>query len=128
MLTTPRALHGMVTSPHHLASQAGLQILRDGGTAIEAAVACIACLAVLYPHMTGIGGDSLPRGDATATLKLEGRVAPGVLAALTAAGHDVEIVPAFSSMMGHAGAVVRHPNGVLEGASDPRSDGAVAAW
>ena len=58
MLTTPRALNGMVTSPHHLASQAGLQILRDGGTAIEAAVACIACLAVLYPHMTGIGGDS----------------------------------------------------------------------
>src|SRR6478752_1570543 len=58
MLSTPRALHGMVTSPHHLASQAGLQILRDGGTAIEAAVACIASLAVLYPHMTGIGGDS----------------------------------------------------------------------
>jgi len=67
-------------------------------------------------------------GDATATLKLEDRVAPDVLAALAAAGHDVEIVPAFSSMMGHAGAIVRHPNGVLEGASDPRSDGAVAAW
>ncbi|MGZ5920966.1 MAG: gamma-glutamyltransferase family protein, partial [Rhizomicrobium sp.] len=58
MLNTPRARNGMVTSPHHLASQAGLQILRDGGTAIEAAVACIACLSVLYPHMTGIGGDS----------------------------------------------------------------------
>lgn len=67
-------------------------------------------------------------GDATATLKLENRVAPDVLAALGAAGHDIEIVPAFSSMMGHAGAIVRHPNGVLEGASDPRSDGAVAAW
>jgi len=67
-------------------------------------------------------------GDASATLKVEDRVAPNVLAALAAAGHDVEIVPAFSSMMGHAGAIVRHPNGVLEGASDPRSDGAVAAW
>jgi gamma-glutamyltranspeptidase len=47
----------MVTSPHHLASQAGLQILREGGTAIEAAVAMAATIAVVYPHMTGIGGD-----------------------------------------------------------------------
>jgi gamma-glutamyltranspeptidase/glutathione hydrolase len=29
--------------------------------------------------------------------------------------------------MGHAGAIVWHPDGLLEGASDPRSDGAVAA-
>jgi len=67
-------------------------------------------------------------GDVTATLKLEDRVPPDVVAALKTAGHDVEIVPAFSSMMGHAGAIVRHPGGLLEGASDPRSDGAVAAW
>jgi gamma-glutamyltranspeptidase/glutathione hydrolase len=33
---------------------------------------------------------------------------------------------AFSDTMGHAGALVRHPNGVIEGAADPRSDGAVA--
>lgn len=58
MLNTPRARHGMVTSPHHLASQAGLQVLRDGGTAVEAAVAVAAALAVVYPHMTGIGGDA----------------------------------------------------------------------
>lgn len=47
----------MVTAPHHLASEAGLAILRDGGTAIEAAIATAACLAAVYPHMTGIGGD-----------------------------------------------------------------------
>lgn len=57
MLNTPRSRRGMVTSPHHLASQAGLQILRDGGTAVEAAIAVAAALAVVYPHMTGIGGD-----------------------------------------------------------------------
>jgi gamma-glutamyltranspeptidase len=57
MLNTPRARNGMVTAPHHLASQAGLQVLRDGGTAIEAAVTTAATLAVVYPHMTGIGGD-----------------------------------------------------------------------
>jgi gamma-glutamyltranspeptidase/glutathione hydrolase len=47
----------MVTAPHHLASDAGLSVLRDGGTAIEAAIATAACLAAVYPHMTGIGGD-----------------------------------------------------------------------
>lgn len=57
MLETPRALRGMVTAPHQLASQAGLAILRQGGTAVEAAVAVAATLAVVYPHMTGIGGD-----------------------------------------------------------------------
>ncbi|NVN40548.1 gamma-glutamyltransferase, partial [Ameyamaea chiangmaiensis] len=57
MLNTPRALRGMVTSPHHLASQAGLSVLQDGGTALEAAVATAAALASVYPHMTGIGGD-----------------------------------------------------------------------
>lgn len=57
MLHTPRAYGGMVTAPHHLASQAGLDVLKDGGTAVEACVAVAAALAVAYPHMTGIGGD-----------------------------------------------------------------------
>ena len=34
---------GMVTAPHHLASEAGLAVLRDGGSAIEAAIATAAC-------------------------------------------------------------------------------------
>ncbi|MBM7606547.1 gamma-glutamyltranspeptidase/glutathione hydrolase [Metabacillus crassostreae] len=48
----------MVVSPHYLASQAGNSILERGGNAFDAAVAVSACLAVVYPHMTGIGGDS----------------------------------------------------------------------
>jgi len=47
----------MVTAPHALAARAGASVLRDGGTAVEACVAVAACLAVVYPHMTGIGGD-----------------------------------------------------------------------
>ena len=39
MLHTARARRGMVTSPHHLASAAGLQVLREGGNAIEATLA-----------------------------------------------------------------------------------------
>ena len=48
---------GMTTAPHHLAAQAGCDVLRDGGNAVEACVAMAATLAVVYPHMTGIGGD-----------------------------------------------------------------------
>lgn len=47
---------------------------------------------------------------------------------LRQAGHDIKIVPAFSSMMGHAGALVRHAGGLIEGASDPRSDGVAAGF
>ncbi|WAP70262.1 gamma-glutamyltransferase family protein [Jiella pelagia] len=67
-------------------------------------------------------------GDATTTLKLEDRFDPALVEQLRAAGHDTEIIPAFSDMAGHAGAVVRHPSGVIEGASDPRADGAALAF
>ena len=52
------APHGMVVSPHSLASQAGLEILKAGGSAVDAAIATSAVLSVVYPHMTGIGGDA----------------------------------------------------------------------
>ncbi|MBP2898790.1 gamma-glutamyltransferase [Escherichia coli] len=48
----------MVVSPHYLASAAGQHILLQGGNAYDAAIAVSACLAVVYPHMTGVGGDS----------------------------------------------------------------------
>ena len=58
MLNTARATRGMVVAPHHLAAQAGLRVLSDGGNAIEAMVAAAATIAVVYPHMNGLGGDN----------------------------------------------------------------------
>ena len=55
----PVTPHAMVTSPHYLATQAGVHILRQGGTALDAAIAVAAVLAVVYPQMGTIGGDNL---------------------------------------------------------------------
>lgn len=54
----PICSRAMVTSPHYLATEAGLAILRKGGNALESAIAIAGVLAVVYPHMCSFGGDA----------------------------------------------------------------------
>ena len=52
-----RAARGMVVCPHARASEAGVEALKAGGSAVDAAIAASAVLSVVYPHMTSVGGD-----------------------------------------------------------------------
>ena len=92
--TNPVAGHGMITTPHHLASQSGLAVLRRGGTAVDAVIAAGAVLAVAYPQMCGLGGDAFwliydtARGKGRA-LNASGRAARAVSGEAFAAGGGI---------------------------------------
>lgn len=66
-------------------------------------------------------------GSSHTNLRLERRFNEGLIDRLMSAGHDVAILDEdYSDTMGHAGAVVLHADGTLEGGHDPRADGGAA--
>lgn len=66
-------------------------------------------------------------GSTVTNLRLESRFDGNLIDRLLSAGHDVEVLSEpYSDLVGHAGAVVWHPNGSSEGAHDPRADGGAA--
>ena len=66
-------------------------------------------------------------GSSVTNLRLESRFDGNLVDRLMAAGHDVAMLDeAYSDIMGHAGAVVLHSDGTLEGGHDPRADGGAA--
>src|SRR5437667_356713 len=74
-----RATRGLVATPHALASEAGVAILKRGGNAVDAAIAAATTIAVVYPHMNGVGG---------ASFWLIYDIRRGALRALNAAGRS----------------------------------------
>ena len=114
---------GMATAPHRLASESGAEVLRAGGNAVEAMLAMAATIAVVYPHMNGIGGDVFAviaepgkppravdasgRAGALATIERYAKAghhempARGVDAALTVAG----AVSGWAELLAAAGAL-----------------------
>lgn len=100
--TTRWARAGMVASADHLASSAGVAMLRAGGSAGDAAVAAAAVMAVVGPHLCGMGGDlfALVHHDpdaAPATLNASGRAGSGADAdRLLAEGHTT--IPMFDDV------------------------------
>ena len=71
------APHGMVAASHPLAAQVGIDILKAGGNAIDAAVAVNATLGLVEPHMNGVGGDLFAIVWDAKTAKLYGLNATG---------------------------------------------------
>ncbi len=56
-MTGSRPTGGAIASSHHLATAAGARMLREGGSAIDAAIAAAAALCVVYPNNVALGGD-----------------------------------------------------------------------
>ena len=67
-------------------------------------------------------------GQSSESLKIEGRFSPTIIQTLHERGHNVEVLADFTETMGHAGAIVAHPNGCYEGAFDPRSNGSAGGY
>lgn len=82
---------GMAATSHPLATLAAIEILREGGNAMDAALAAVALQGVVEPHMTGIGGDCFalyaPKAGPPVALNGSGRTPAGTdLAKLKQAG------------------------------------------
>jgi gamma-glutamyltranspeptidase / glutathione hydrolase len=96
------ARNGMVAAAHPLATLAGIEILKEGGSAVDAAIAAAAVLGVVEPYQTGLGGDAFaliyhaPDGHVTA-LNASGP-APRAATIEAILGRGLDRIPARSPL------------------------------
>ncbi|MGM0858424.1 MAG: gamma-glutamyltransferase family protein [Pseudomonadota bacterium] len=140
----PEALRGLAPGrkPFHTLNPA-LARFRDGRTMVYGTMGgegqpqtqAAVFSRYAFHHMPLQQAVSAPRwllgrtwGESSMNLKLEDRFDDDLVAALKTAGHDVEVLDEpFSDSMGHAGGIVHHPDGLIESAHDPRSNGGAAS-
>src|SRR6056297_2156423 len=88
---------GMVVAGHHVAAEAGARMLREGGNAMDAAIAAAATLAIAVPYMNGLGGDAISlwcdAGGRVETINGSGRL-PGAFDASALAAEGYSALPA----------------------------------
>jgi gamma-glutamyltranspeptidase len=139
----PAALNALAPGrlPFHTLSPA-LSVLRDGrvmaygtmgGDGQPQTQAAVFCRHVAYRQNLAEAIDR-PRwllgrtwGSPVTSLRLEDGFPGNLIDRLVSAGHDVDLIGArHSDLMGHAGAVILHRGGTLEGGHDPRADGGAA--
>jgi gamma-glutamyltranspeptidase/glutathione hydrolase len=99
--STVHAQNAMVATSHPQAALAGIEVLRAGGTAADAAVAAAALLAVIEPQSTGIGGDCFalvqPRGEGKITAYNGSGRAPAAAEASWYLERNIHSVPLTSA-------------------------------
>ena len=94
------AQHGMVVSAHRLASQAGLDVLKRGGNAVDAAVAVAYALAVTFPEAGNIGGGgfmTIRMADGRQTFIDFREMAPGAATATMYQDKQGNVIPLLST-------------------------------
>jgi gamma-glutamyltranspeptidase/glutathione hydrolase len=115
---------GMVASAHALASQAGLQIMKAGGNAIDAAAAAAFAIGVVEPNASGIGGEGMIviyRADTKKAVAIDYRSAAPASASFTSGipstGHRAAAIP--GTVAGLAAAVRQYGSMKLAQVMDP---------
>ncbi len=111
----PSATAGVVSADHPLASQAGAEMLRQGGNAVDAAVAAALAGGVVQPHSSGLGGGGfavvVAPGQEPIAFDFR-EVAPAAASADMYLGDDGQVVPGASDHGGLAVAVPAESRGL----------------